>query len=196
MSYYPSRIDEHFCRPHNIGEIEDASAVGEAGSLTCGALLKLSLKIDSLSHVISAAKFKVTGCGVLIAGASVLTEMLTGRALGEVAAMFHNLENTIAVYFNEIPANKIHCVRLCREALDATIMNYRAAALEEWTGEEALICTCFGVSEKTIESAIQTEQLQTITQITRACNAGGGCGSCHPLIEDMLDTYWHTGVKR
>ena len=71
-------------------------------------------------------------------------------------------------------------------------MHYRQTTLEEWAGEEVLICTCFGVSEKTIERVIQTCSLHTVKEVTRACNAGGGCGSCHPLIEDILEGYWRS----
>jgi NAD(P)H-nitrite reductase large subunit len=76
--------------------------------------------------------------------------------------------------------------------LHAALANYHNATREEWTGDEALICTCFCVSEKTIESAIQTRSLRTVEEVTLACHAGGGCHSCHPLITDILEDYWRT----
>jgi NifU-like protein len=57
----------------------------------------------------------------------------------------------------------------------------------DWAGDEALICTCFFVSERTIEREIQTRGLATVAEVTRACNAGGGCGSCHQLIQEILE---------
>ena len=103
-------------------------------------------------------------------------------------------DSAITDWFGELPADRAHCVALCREALHAALANYHNAAREEWTGDEALICTCFGVSEKTIERVIETRSLRTIEQVTRACNAGGGCRSCHPLIEDILEDYWRTAT--
>ena len=50
MPYYPDRVNEHFLNPRNVGEIEEADAVGEAGSFLCGARLRLSLKIDEASQ--------------------------------------------------------------------------------------------------------------------------------------------------
>jgi NAD(P)H-nitrite reductase large subunit len=30
--------------------------------------------------------------------------------------------------------------------------------------------------------------LTTVADVTRICNAGGGCGSCHQLIQEILET--------
>ena len=187
MSYYPARINEHFLNPRNVGEVEDADAVGEKGSFICGALLRLSLKIDSRSQKITDAKFKATACGFLIASASVLTETIKDLGVGRASLL---PESAIADWFGGLPRDRTGCARLCSEALHAALANYRDAAPEEWTGEEALICTCFCVSEKSIEKAIHTRSLRSVEQVTRACNAGGGCGSCHPLIEEILDDHW------
>jgi NifU-like protein len=189
MSYYPARINEHFLNPRNVGEVEGADAVGEKGSFTCGALLRLSLKIDARSQMITDAKFKATACGFLIASASVLTETIKDVAIGRAARL---PESAITDWLGGLPNDRTHCAALCREALHAALANYHNATREEWTGDEALICTCFCVSEKSIESVIHSRSLRTIEQVTRACNAGGGCGSCHPLIEDILDDYWRT----
>lgn len=190
MSYYPDRINEHFLNPRNVGEVRDADATGEAGSLSCGAILRLSLKIDAGQQRITDAKFKATGCGFLIASASVLTETIHELAISRAASLE---DNAITDWFEELPFDRQHCAALCREALLKALANYHNATRgEEWVGDEALICTCFGVSEKTIEHVIRTRSLGTVEQVTRACHAGGGCQSCHPLIVDILDDYWRT----
>ena len=194
MSFYSGRVREYFLRPRNTGEVAEATAVGDTGSLLCGAALRLSLRIDNDSRKISDAKFKAAGCGYLIAAACVLTENIKGMPLSEAAALSESsgLEDIIAEHLAGVPPERAHCVALCCEALIAALDNYHRAAREEWAGEEALICTCFGVSEKSIEQAIRTRSLRTIKEVTRACNAGGGCHSCHPLIEDILEDYWRT----
>jgi NifU-like protein len=191
MSYYPNGVHDHFSNPRNVGEVEGADAYGDTGSLICGAVMRLSLKIDATSHRITAAKFKATGCGFLIASASLLTEIIKGMVLGEAAQLSEHemIEKFGAVV---VPPDRLHCVALCQEALHEAAVHYRRTTLEEWAGEEALICTCFGISEKTIERVIHTRSLQTVKQVTVACNAGGGCGSCHPLIEDILEDYWRS----
>lgn len=187
MSYYPDRINEHFLKPRNVGQMEDAEAEGSAGSFLCGATLRLTLRINE--QRIADAKFRATGCGFLIASASVLTETIKDLGLSRAATL---PESAITDWFDEFPPDRQHCARLCHEALNAALANYHNTAREEWTGDEALICTCFGVSEKTIERAIEAQRCYTINEVTRACNAGGGCQSCHPLIVDILEDYWRT----
>jgi len=80
------------------------------------------------------------------------------------------------------------CIGLACEALLDAIREYSNAARDDWAGDEALICTCFFVSERTIEREIETGGLTTIPEVTAACNAGAGCGSCHQLIQEILAT--------
>jgi NifU-like protein len=193
MSYYPDRTNKHFLNPRNVGVVVDADAAGEAGSLTCGAILSLTLKIDADGQQITDAKFKAVGCGFLIASASVLTETIKALAISKAATLG---DNAVTDWFEELPSDRTHCAALCREALHAALANCHNTARGEWAGDEALICTCFGVSEKTIEHVIETRALHTVKEVTRACHAGGGCQSCHPLIVDILEDYWRTvGVQ-
>jgi NifU-like protein len=191
MSYYTGRVKEYFFNPRHVGEVEGADAIGDTGSLTCGAVLRLSLKIEAESRKVTEAKFKATGCGFLIASATTLAEMVNNLTVGETGQLCEKglVERAIVEHLCEVPPERMTCVALCREALAKAISHYRATVLEEWTGEEALICTCFGISEKTIENEIRAGSLETVRQVTKACNAGGGCRSCHPLIEDILEDY-------
>ena len=102
-----------------------------------------------------------------------LTEHVTGKTTAEAATM---------------AAASTSCAALARDALLDAIREYSNAAREDWAGDEALICTCFFVSERTIEREIQTGGLTTVGEVTRACNAGAGCGSCHQLIQEILAT--------
>lgn len=187
MSYYPARVNEHFLNPRNTGEVMEADAGGEAASLICGAVLRLTLKIDAASQTVTEAKFKAVGCGFLIASASVLTETVKDLSVARAAAL---PPSAVTDWFDELHPGRAHCAQLARDALLAALSDYHSRAREEWAGDEALICTCFGVSERTIEREIRARSLRDVREVTRACNAGGGCGSCHPLIEDILEDYW------
>ncbi len=193
MTFYPLKINQHFLNPRNAGEIELADAVGTSASFVCGAALQISLKIKA--GTIVEAKFKAAGCGYLIAAADVLTEKITGKEFAEIGRILREKskdnENSFELEFeNEFPANRKHCLELCKETLQAAVNDFRTAQLESWQGDEALICTCFGVSEKTIESQIIKNSLTTVEEVTDICNAGGGCGSCQPLILDILEDVW------
>ena len=192
VSFYAGRIQELFLSPLNVGEADYSTATGEVGSLVCGASLRLTIKLDPSSRVITDARFKAAGCGYLIAAASILTETLKELTLEEASVLPTLLEGEFDEQLGKFPAEKRHCAMLCRDALGSAITAFRATSATEWVGDEALICTCFGVSETTIEGVIEAASLRTVEQVTAACNAGGGCGSCQPLIEDILDDYLRT----
>jgi NifU-like protein len=49
-----------------------------------------------------------------------------------------------------------------------------------------LVCRCLGVSSPRIFAAVRSGGLQNVLQVTKAVKAGGGCGTCHPEIEEIL----------
>ena len=54
---------------------------------------------------------------------------------------------------------------------------------------DEIICKCYQVSESTIRSCIETKNLTSIEEVTKACEAGGGCHSCHILIDLFIDEH-------
>jgi NifU-like protein len=176
---------DHFLNPQNVGDAGEPSFGGRAASLNCGAHVRISIQIDEEQRI-SQARFRAAGCHVLIAAGSLLTELVTGRTTADAAIIGQNPNDLI----NQLGADQGNaaCVKLTCDALLDAIREYSNAARDDWTGDEALICTCFFVSERTIEREIQTRGLTTITEVTNVCNAGGGCGSCHHLIQEILET--------
>jgi NifU-like protein len=65
---------------------------------------------------------------------------------------------------------------------------YRELRIEEFVGEKALICTCFGVSEQAIIQSIEEYSLTDVEEVAGRCRAGSGCGSCRMLIQELIDT--------
>jgi NifU-like protein len=182
----PEVTTDHFFNPRNVGDADEPSFVGRAASLTCGAHVRFSLQVD-IQHVVSQAKFKAAGCNVLVASSSLLTERIVNVPTAEAAIIGQDAAALKTVFANLEPERE-HCPQLACDALLAAVREYSDVARGEWIGEEALICTCFFVSEHTIEREVATRGLRTVTEVTRACNAGGGCGSCHQLIQEILDT--------
>jgi NifU-like protein len=178
-------VVELFFNPRNVGDAAEPSFVGRSASFACGATLRISLNIDD-SQRITEAKFKAAGCTVMVASASLLTDQILGRTTGEAAALGQRLDS-IEEQLGTVQTERKECPALAREALILAIAQYSDSVRDEWEGDEALICTCFCVSERTIEREIQTRKLRTIEEVTAACRAGAGCRSCYPLIEDILD---------
>ena len=46
MWEYSEKVLEHYRHPRNVGKIDNADLIGEAGSLACGDSLKLYIKLD------------------------------------------------------------------------------------------------------------------------------------------------------
>ena len=166
------QLSDYFFNPRNVGDADEPSFSGRAASLSCGAHVRFSIQVDEAQRI-SQAKFRAAGCDVLIAAASMLTEQVTGLTTADAA---------------RIGADSTNCAALACDALLDAVREYSNAARDEWTGDEALICTCFFVSERAIEREIHARGLTTVAEVTKACNAGGGCGSCHQLIQEILDT--------
>ncbi|HKZ78721.1 MAG TPA: iron-sulfur cluster assembly scaffold protein [Pyrinomonadaceae bacterium] len=181
-------IRDHFLHPRNIGDVELPAHSGCAASLSCGAAVRISLKVDQRQRI-SEVRFKATGCSVLVAAASILTEDVRGKTTGQAAARWQagsGARGIISKFGSEAAGNE-DCALLACEALLAGIKRFSDIVRDEWTGDEALVCTCFGVSEKTIENLVHRGCFQRVEEVTRACNAGAGCRSCWPLIQDILD---------
>jgi assimilatory nitrate reductase catalytic subunit len=49
------------------------------------------------------------------------------------------------------------------------------------------VCACFGIGEKTIKHAIETQKLTSIEAVGEYLKAGTGCGSCVPEIRRLLN---------
>ena len=189
MSFYPPKISEKFHAARNAGRADGANAVGTGATFVCGAVLRLTLRIDRRSKKIEQAKFKTGGCGYLIASAEALTEKIVGKHLTESHGLDKRiLESEIESELGEFSEHRRHCLYLATETLQNALADFHALQIEEFAGEKALICTCFGVLEETIENLVVKESLTTVEEVTDACRAGGGCGSCQPLIQEIIDS--------
>ncbi len=195
MSFYQKKISEKFHAPKNVGKAAHANAVGMSATFVCGAILRLTLRIETNTKEILDARFQTNGCGFLIASADVLTEKIIGKRLVELHGLDkQTLQTEIESELGTFEIHRRHCLDLTLDALQNCFADFRVSQIEEFAGEKALICTCFGVSEETIEHLIKEKSLASVEDVTDVCNAGGGCGSCQPLIQEIIDTVWREKI--
>ena len=82
---YSPKVMDHFSHPRNVGEIPDASGVGEVGNPVCGDIMKIYIKVKD--NVITDIKFNTFGCGAAIATSSMVTELAKGKTIEEAHAL-------------------------------------------------------------------------------------------------------------
>jgi nitrogen fixation protein NifU and related proteins len=117
---YSDKVMDHFMHPRNMGEIEDASGVGEVGNPACGDVMRLYLKIEDGKIV--DAKFKTFGCGAAIASSSMTTELIKGKSIDEALKLSNE---AVSEALGGLPPAKQHCSVLAEDALRAALEDYK-----------------------------------------------------------------------
>ncbi len=185
MWEYTDKVKEYYTNPKNVGELENPDAVGEAGSLVCGDMLKIFLQINE-QDIITDAKFQTFGCGSAIASSSALTEMIIGKTVDEAAKITNQ---DIVEFLGGLPNAKVHCSVMGKEALEDAIANYRGIEKKDDT-DNPVICQCFNVKEQDLRNLVREKGVTDIYEASEYSKIGSGCGKCHneavAIIEDEL----------
>lgn len=113
---FSEMVLEHFQRPRNAGELAGATATVEVSNPVCGDILRLAVIVED--GVVRKARFLCRGCTASIACASVLTEKMKGRRVGELNEM-HAAE--IAGELGGLPQASFHAAQLAEDGVKAIL---------------------------------------------------------------------------
>jgi nitrogen fixation NifU-like protein len=116
---YSEKLLEHFKNPKNVGVIENADGVGEAGNPKCGDMMTVYIKVKD--EVIEDIKFQTFGCAAAIATSSMMTELAKGKKVEEALKIS---KKDIADALDGLPPIKMHCSLLAEDALKKAIEDY------------------------------------------------------------------------
>jgi len=124
---YRDYILEHYRRPHNFGVIDEPSATFEGSNPLCGDRITMQLAVRD--GVVREIGFTGRGCAISQASASLLTDEVKGKTLGEVAGV--QAVDLLELLGIEISPARLKCAMLSFDSLQHLLEDVGAKALPE-----------------------------------------------------------------
>jgi nitrogen fixation NifU-like protein len=90
---YQEVVVDHSKRPRNFRRIEDPSRSARGYNPLCGDKVNVYVKIED--GRLADVSFEGTGCAISTASASIMTEVLKGKTLGETQALFEGFHHLV-----------------------------------------------------------------------------------------------------
>ena len=178
MPVYPKQIANVIKDPRFAGTLENANAIGSEAKFDCGCFIRAEIYINETTDLIEEVSYRTNGCGFMVAAAECASSRLQGMRLTDLHG-----EIDLSTEANK----RWECATTVLTAIRAAFSDYRDRRIEEYLGEKALICTCFGVAEETVEEFVRSADPADVSEVARHLRAGSGCGSCRMLIQEIID---------
>ncbi|MEX2049181.1 MAG: SUF system NifU family Fe-S cluster assembly protein [Gemmatimonadota bacterium] len=133
---YREIILDHYKSPRNRGTLEPADARAEGQNPLCGDEVTITVNFDGGDRI-EEIRFEGRGCAISQAATSMLTELVSGRTLDEVASMSKDeLLEEIHVPLTPV---RLKCALLGLGVLKVALHRAKGTPLpEEWAGLEEL----------------------------------------------------------
>ena len=119
-SGYSDKAITYYLNKKNMGSLPDADQVTELTG-PCGDTMKVYLKMDE-GRKIKDAKIQVMGCPGAVASAMAAMDLVKGKTMEDAMAI---KDRDIFRVLEEIPDQKLHCIRLTVKTLQKAIEEYR-----------------------------------------------------------------------
>ncbi len=117
------RFMDHVRNPRNVGLLEDANVVVQAGDPECHDRLIFFIRIED--DTVRDIRFLKEGCDTTVATASMVTEMVVGQPLERVLSIS---DRSIAEALDGLPEEKMHCAALAAAAIHSAVDQYRSTS--------------------------------------------------------------------
>ena len=192
----------------HMGELKNPDGIGEHGSIVCGDALRFSFHVkrhatDPTRDIITEARYLTFGCTSAIAASEALCTLIEEQEKTPIDALKITNQDLIE-YLGGLPEQKIHCSVMGAEALQKAVADWASKrgvnlaevlpeAAHEDEDEGRIVCQCYSVTEPYLRRKIKELGLRSISEITNALKAGGGCTACHHApggLQDLLNEIW------
>lgn len=124
---YSAKVKDHFLHPRGflLGEPKENEfdAYGEVGSLACGDIIKVWIRVDKQADKIQDFKWQTWGCATAIASASAFAEMVMKNGGMGIEEALKIKPADIAEHVGGLPARKFHCSILADRAFKKAVEN-------------------------------------------------------------------------
>jgi nitrogen fixation protein NifU and related proteins len=119
-------ILDHYENPRHYGPLQGATVVQKGSNPGCGDVVTFYLRVEPDERV-SAISFEGEGCTISQAAASMVTEMLAGGTLSDVAGT--SSDAILSLFGREIASTRMRCAMLgldtVKEAARAARRDFR-----------------------------------------------------------------------
>jgi nitrogen fixation protein NifU and related proteins len=117
------RLLDHYEHPRNRGALSSAQVVQTGGQAECGDQVVIYLQVAPDGHAIERVTFEGQGCTVSQSAASILTDLVAGEALSNIAILDENaLIDTLG---RDAVGTRPRCATLALNTLKAAIATYQ-----------------------------------------------------------------------
>lgn len=127
---YRDYILEHYRRPHNFGVLDEPSATYEGANPLCGDRITMQLTVRD--GVVESVGFTGRGCAISQASASLLTDEVKGKPVGDVAAF--QAADLLDLLGIDISPARLKCAMLSFESLQHLLDEVGAKPLAKEQG--------------------------------------------------------------
>lgn len=187
MPIYPDAFFEAV-RRNQSESIVESSPEKAAMNLDCGCIVIADFGADE-KGAITACGYQTNGCPFMIAAADAACTSINGRSLadfgGKPAAV---ISAAIDSAIGRFPPGRRSCGEAVTEAFVKAFASLREKRIRESQSEILLVCSCFGVSEESIVEYINRHPNASLSDVTRDCKAGSGCGTCRLILLEILES--------